>query len=112
MIARIYEVDPLVCKCGKEIKITRIVTNPLEIRFILCKIGWPVGVPEFEPPEDFPEIEISQLIPGTEDGFYEESTDFFIESGSDPPFFDECVDPPHWEEDSQSPHCEGFFSAD
>jgi Putative transposase len=28
LIARIYEVDPLLCSCGKEIKITKIVTNP------------------------------------------------------------------------------------
>ena len=56
LIARIYETNPLICSCGKEIKITLFVTNSLDIHRILNGIGWPTEIPEFDPPYDFSEI--------------------------------------------------------
>lgn len=80
LIARIYETNPLICSCGKEIKIIGFVTNPLDIRRILNGIGWPAEIPEFDPPYNFSDREICQLIPGTPDGFPEE-TSYFLEDG-------------------------------
>ena len=69
LIARIYEVDPLLCHCGNEMKITKIVTHPTEIWRSLSKIGWPTTTPEFDEPQDLAEWDICQLVPGTVDGF-------------------------------------------
>ena len=95
LIARIYETNPLVCECGKEIKITAFVTHSAEIRRILRGIGWPTEIPEFAPPYDLDHLEICQLIPGTEDGFYQEEGESCVERGPDPPFIESHCDPPH-----------------
>jgi len=71
LIARIYEDNPLVCDCGKEIKITAFVTHSAQIWRILRGIGWPTEIPEFDPLYDFADFEICQLVSGTEDGFPE-----------------------------------------
>jgi len=97
LIARIYQDNPLVCGCGKEIKITAFVTHSAQIWRILRGIGWPIEIPEFDPPYDFAEFEICQLVSGTEDGFPEE-VEVHNEIGPDPPHFDDCIDPPHWKE--------------
>ena len=99
LIARIYDQDPLVCNCGKKMKITKIVTDPTEIRRILTKIGWPITKPEFDEPQDLVEWDICQLVSGTLDGFPEEYDQFY--SGKDPPeshFLEDNIDPPHWED--------------
>jgi hypothetical protein len=105
LIARIYEVNPLICKCGKEIKITVFVTDPAEIRRVLSGIGWPTEVPEFDPPYDFAEKDICQLLPWTEDGFSQEETHFQGEGGADPLMENHC-DPPYWENHCDPPHWE------
>jgi len=46
LIARIYEVNPLLCPCGKEMKIVAFVTHSAEIRRILSGVGWPAEIPE------------------------------------------------------------------
>ena len=70
LIARIYEVDPLICsKCGNTIKILHFVTHKAEIQRILRRIGWPVKTHDFDPPYDLPNYDVCQLIPGTVDGF-------------------------------------------
>src|ERR1700722_16116853 len=63
----------------------------------------------FDPPQDFPEWEICQLIPGTVDGFPEEgySNPPHWEGHRDPPHWESCSDPPHWEGCSDPPHWEG-----
>ena len=98
LIARIYEENPLLCSCGKEMKITKVVTHPAEIWRILTKAGLPTTVPEFDEPQELTEWNISQLVPDTEDGFpvYGEC----YKSGTDPPDnpFIEDIDPPHWED--------------
>lgn len=105
LIARIYEQNPLLCPCGKEMKITKIVTDPAEIRRILTKIGWPITTPEFDEAQDLAEWDICQLVPGTADGFpdeYDQSHTSCIDpaSGTDPPesFIEDNTDPPHWED--------------
>jgi len=105
LIARIYEVDPLKCECGKEIKIVAFVTHSAEIRRILNGIGWSTEIPEFDPPVNTLDFEICQLIPGTEDGFYNDTITFQTEGGPDPPFQD-YYDPPHPDDYSDPPHCE------
>ena len=99
LIARIYEVDPLLCVCGKEMKIIKIVTSPTQIWHILSKIGWPTTAPDFDEPQDLVEWDICQLIPGTADGFPEEY-DLPYSSGPDPPecHFSDNIDSPHWED--------------
>ncbi|MGA8164455.1 MAG: transposase, partial [Waddliaceae bacterium] len=69
LIARIYEINPLLCTCGKEMKIVAFVTHSAEIRRILSGIGRSAEIPEFDPPYDLPDREICQLLPWTEDGF-------------------------------------------
>lgn len=99
LIARIYEVNPLICSCGHEIKITAFVTHSAEIRRILSGIGWPCKTYEFDQPQESADItvlEICQLIPWTEDGF--------PENGPDPPFLECQIDPPHWADDQDPPH--------
>jgi len=47
LIARIYEVNPLLCtSCGKEMKIRTIVTDKAKIWRILTGIGWPAEAPD------------------------------------------------------------------
>ena len=105
LIARIYEVNPFLCICGKELKITTIVTDPTKIWQILNGIGWPTEAPTFDPPLDFSDLEICQLMP-TPDGFPIETICCF-ESDHDPPNNEDVIDsphpegiidPPHWEE--------------
>ena len=50
LIARIYETNPLLCTCGKEIKIIAFITHAAEIRRILTSIGWPTEPTEFDEP--------------------------------------------------------------
>jgi Putative transposase len=99
LIARIYQVDPLLCFCGKEMKITKIVTNSTQIWRILTKINWPTTTPDFNEAQDLVEWDICQLVPGSEDGFPEEY-DSPHTSGPDPPdcHFEDNIDPPHWED--------------
>lgn len=99
LIAKIYQVDPLLCPCGKEVKITKIVTEPTQIWRILTKIGWPTTAPDFDEPQDLVEWNICQLEPGSADGF-PEVYDLPHASGPDPPdlHFEDNIDPPHWED--------------
>lgn len=53
---------PYYATFGKEIKIVAFVTHSVEIRRILSGIGWPTEIPEFDPPYDFPDREICQLL--------------------------------------------------
>lgn len=108
LIARIYETDPLICRCGKEIKITAFVLHPAEIRRILGRIGWPTEIPEFDPPYDLPEWDICQLVPWTEDGFSQGGAEVQLRGvgGPDPPFIGSCPDLPHWGDHSDPPFWE------
>lgn len=107
LIARIYEVNPLLCTCGKKMKIVAFVTQPAEIRRFLSGIGQPTEFHEFDPPYKLPEREICQLLPWTEDGFLPDEAEIqitevagpdppFIDCTSDPPFIDCTLDSPHW----------------
>ena len=98
LIARIYETNPLLCTCGKEIKIISFVTHAAEIRRILCGIGWPTEPLEFDPPYDIVQWDICQLIPGTEDGFPEIEKQIDYEFGPDPPVIEKTCDPPDWQD--------------
>ena len=106
-------------------KIVGFVTHRAEILKVLCGVGWPVQIHEFDPEEDFPELSISQLRPDTSDGFpeienqewREEDQSFrksytrpslkrYDESDSDPPHWhleESYCDPPHTEEDYIDP---------
>jgi len=105
LIARIYEVNPLLCTCGKEMKIVAFVMHSVEIRRILSGIGWVTEIPEFDPPYDPFDWGICQLLPWTQDGFLplEGENQIAEEVGSDPPFFDDNPDPPHWDDNSGPP---------
>ncbi len=101
LIARIYEVDPLICaNCGKKIKIITFVTHPEHIRRILRGIGWPITIPEFDPPPEEHCDDICQLNPNTSDGFPEPE---HYDTGPDPPAVAD-IDSPHWDDDSDPPH--------
>ena len=103
LIARIYEVDPLICtSCGHKIKIITFVTHPEHIRRILRGISWPLSIPEFDPsPEEFID-DVCQLVLGPHDGFRDPYESVQYDAGPDPPE----VDPPHWENISDPPHWE------
>jgi hypothetical protein len=103
LIARIYDVNPLLCSCGKEMKITSFVLHPVEIRRILTRIGWPTEIPEFDPPYDFPDRDICQLLPWTEDGFPSDDLQVANSAGPDHPFIDYSSDPPLWDDHSDPP---------
>ncbi len=106
LIARIYEVDPLTCtNCGKKIKIITFVTHPEQIRRILRGIGWPITIPEFDPPPEEHCDDICQLAPNTPDGFPDIVEQVQYDSGPDPPS-SEYIDPPHSEYECDSPHWE------
>ena len=98
LIARIYEVNPLICiGCGKNIRIISFVTHREAIWRILRGIGLPSEVPEFDPAYDITERDICQLIPGTKEGFWEDvSMQHCV--GPDPPHWQDNCDPPHWED--------------
>jgi len=98
LIARIYEVNPLLCSCGKEMKITAIVTDPAKIWRILTGIGWPTEAPDFDSPVDFSDREICQLVSGTLDGFPTIDEPCHFEYEHDPPHGEDCIDPPHEED--------------
>ncbi len=104
LIARIYETDPLTClNCGKKIKIITFVTHPEEIRRILRGIGWPITIPEFDPPPEEFIDDICQLLPNTPDGFAEPEVQVHYDTVPDPPFIAD-IDPPHWDDHSDPPH--------
>jgi hypothetical protein len=65
-------------------------------------IGWPTEAPAFDPPSDFSDLEICQLMP-TLDGFPVEEPCRF-ESDRDPPKYEECIDSPHLEDNVDPPH--------
>jgi hypothetical protein len=99
LIARIYEVDPLTCTgCGKKIKITAFITNEAQIHRILRGIGWPVVVPEFDPPYDLVNWDVCDLVPYTHDGFPEPEQQVHYDIGPDPPHCEDISDSPHWED--------------
>lgn len=104
LIARIYEINPLICTCGKEIKIIAFVTHSAEIRRILSGIGWPTEPPEFDPSYDLAHWDICQLMPGTKDGFPDVGKQIHYEAGPDPPIREDYCDPPHWQDNSDPPH--------
>ncbi|MBA2727897.1 MAG: hypothetical protein H0U49_06980 [Parachlamydiaceae bacterium] len=104
LIARIYEVNPLICICGGKIKIIAFVTHNLEIQRILRGIGWPTESPDFDPLYDLMDWDFCQLIPGTQDGFPEMEVQLHWETGPDPPPIEEACDPPHWADHSDPPH--------
>jgi len=99
LIARIYEVNPLICTgCGKNIRIISFVTHREAIWRILKGIGLDTSVPEFDSAYDIVEHDVCQLTPDTKDGFPEMESDPSFETGPDPPHSEEYCDPPHWEE--------------
>ena len=103
LIARIYKTDPLLCECGKKIKITSFVIHTAEIRRILKRIGWPSEIQKFDLPYPPPEMNICQLLQWTEDGFSQEEDRSLGEWGPDPPLIDppnwtDNIDPPFWED--------------
>ena len=85
LIARIYEIDPLVCSCGKEMKIIKIVIDPAQIWRILKNIEWLIAAPDFDGPQDLTEWEICQLVPGTDDGFPDDRDQSYIYNSGPPP---------------------------
>ena len=87
--------NPLLYTCGKEIKITSIVTDKVKIWRILKGIGWPTEAPNFDPPSDF---EICRLVSGTLDGFPTIDEPCRFESDHDPPQYEDCIDPSHGED--------------
>jgi len=104
LIARIYEVNPLICTgCGEKIKIIAFVTHTAEIRRILKKIGWPTEPHDFDPPYNLMNWDFCQLTPETKDGFPEMEIQCHWEAGPDPPSMEGACDPPHWEEDNRDP---------
>jgi len=44
LIAKLYEVDPLICaRCGSAMKLIAVIRDPAEVRKILrvrCRVGW------------------------------------------------------------------------
>jgi len=107
LIGRIYEINPLLCtSCGEEMKIRTIVTDKSKIWRILKGIGWPTEAPDFDPPSDFSDREICQLVAGTCDGFPTIEDSCCFESGHDPPECAEDVDFPHHEDSIDPPHWE------
>ena len=98
LIQRIYEVDPLLCPlCGSKIKIIAFVTHAAQIQRILCGIGWPTAVPEFDPYTEPEPVEVCDLVPGTLDGFPEIEVQVHYDTGPDPPSVQD-IDPPHWKD--------------
>jgi hypothetical protein len=107
LIARIYEVNPLLCsRCGQTIKIIGFVTHAAEIQRILKGIGWPIKTYDFDPPYDFQDMDVCQLISGTSDGFPEMDSQDYCYNGPDPPLGENNNEPPWWNDFSDPPHCE------
>jgi hypothetical protein len=105
LIARIYEVNPLICSiCGKGIKISGFVTHKAEIYRILKGIGWPIKSHDFDPPYDLPNADMCQLTRDTVDGFPSMEVQHHCDIEPDPPARENCSDPPHWEYNSDPPH--------
>lgn len=111
LIARIYEVNPLLCSCGKEMKIIAFVTHSIEIRRILSGIGWPAEIPKFDAPYALPDRDTCQLMPWTEDGFLPVEGDLqeLGEADPDPPVIESYSDPPYWDEYSDPPFGKNNF---
>jgi len=108
LIARIYEVNPLVCSaCGKEIKIVGFVTRSDQIFRVLREIGWPTDIPEFDPEYEIISWNICQLVTGSEDGFPDMIPQVYLETVPDPPWKDFIEpDPPHWNQSCDPPFWE------
>jgi len=98
LLAKVYEVFPLECECGEGMKIIAFITSPHLAKQILTRFKLstdPFGAGNYEESEwdrecqlasdtvdgfytDYdpvPEYEVCDLVPGTSDGFPEESVD-------------------------------------
>ena len=90
------------------------MTQAAEIQRILKGIGWPIQTHVFDPPCDFQDMDVCQLILGTSDGFPEvDSQDYcYCYNGPDPPsgenseplWWNNFIDPPHCEDNVDPPH--------
>jgi hypothetical protein len=106
LIARVYKVNPMICGCGRELKINGFVTYPPEIERILKKTPWPSAIPEFDPPYDLVDWDICKLFVGTADGFPPMEEQCEGGFGPDPPFIECTCDNPQFEEYFDIPHLE------
>ena len=107
LIARIYEVNPLICsKCGNNIKISGFVTHKAEIYRILRGLAWPIQLHEFDPSYEIRNRDLCQLNFETEDGFSEPEVQVHCDIGPDPPSKDSNNDPPNWVDMVDPPHME------
>ena len=53
LIRRVYEVDPLLCRCGERMRVVGFITQAPVIRNILDHFGWrfdPLKLPGRSPP--------------------------------------------------------------
>lgn len=80
--------------------------NTAEIQRILRGIGWPIKFHDFDPPYNFQDRDISQLIAGTSDGFPTMESQIHCDTGPDPPSKESYSDPPWWNDCRDPPHCE------
>ncbi len=94
LLAKIYEVFPLECECGEEMKVIAFITNPYLAKQVLTKLKLPTnpfGPESYEESnwdeqcqltsdtvdgfytdyDPMPEHEVCDLVPGTSDGFPE-----------------------------------------
>ena len=59
LLARIYEVFPLVCpRCGGEVEIISFINEPPTVRAILTHIGEPTEAPPISPSRGPPDWEL------------------------------------------------------
>lgn len=77
LLARIYEVLPLVCpKCGGEMKIIAFINEPLVIREILGHLGEPTAPPSLNPARGPPLWELPDSEPDGIDPQAQPASDF------------------------------------
>lgn len=77
LIARIYEVFPLVCpKCGGEMRIIAFITEGASIREILGHLGEPTSPPRLMPVRGPPPWERSDVKAGDIDPRFQPAPDY------------------------------------
>ena len=70
LISKVYEVDPLLCpKCGGEMKIQKMVTDPNEIQATLIALGMITNTRDHPPEDNKMEIVEYDLFP--ENDYYD-----------------------------------------
>lgn len=61
-LRKVFEVNPVVCVCGAEMKLVAVVLDEEALLNILTHLGWPCAYPVLKPPRSPPEAQLDSEV--------------------------------------------------